>query len=188
MRILVLLLFFCLSAQAAFVSVNIGDSRLQSSHWVSDPSGIVGFSLEAGFFNETSNLIDYKLSFDVKRFGYSYDDGDEAVSFWTIGFKPFTWSVTYKNIMFEAYPSISWIFAWNNVNRAMEEHSFNETFDGRRFCFGYGYRLGYYLNENLFLGLNADYRMVYWNFHGLHGGDDSWMSMGGWGLSAQWNF
>ena len=85
MRILVILLFLCFSVHAAFVSVNIGDSRLQSAHWVSDPSGIVGFSLEAGFFNESTNLIDYKLSFDVKRFGYSYNDGDEAVSFWAIG-------------------------------------------------------------------------------------------------------
>ena len=83
MRILVLLLFLlCVNAHAIFVSLSVNDSRLQTRNWVYKPSGMIGFSVEAGFFNEPENMIDYKLSVGIKRFGYSFDDGNDVVSFW----------------------------------------------------------------------------------------------------------
>ena len=79
MRILVLLLFLlCVNAHAIFVSLSVNDSRLQTRNWVYKPSGMIGFSVEAGFFNEPENMIDYKLSVGIKRFGYSFDDGNDV--------------------------------------------------------------------------------------------------------------
>lgn len=192
MRILVLLLFLlCVNAHAIFVSLSVNDSRLQTRNWVYKPSGMIGFSVEAGFFNEPENMIDYKLSVGIKRFGYSFDDGNDVVSFWGLDLKPCTWSFTYRNIMFELYPSISWHFAQRNLNNRMEEHGFSSVIDAKRFAFGYGYRLGYNITKHLLVALYADYKYMNWDYRNAEGVvEELYPSyiMGGWGLSGQWNF
>lgn len=192
MRILILLLiFFCVNAHALFVSLNINDSRLQTKNWIYKPSGIIGMSVEAGFFNEPENMIDYKLSVGVKRFGYSFDGGEDVVSFWGLDLKPCTWSVTYRKIMFELFPSLSWHFAQNNLNKRMNEKGFSSLIDEKRFALGYGYRLGYNITEHLLIALYADYKFMNWDYKNTEGVvDDLYPNyiMGGWGLSAQWNF
>jgi hypothetical protein len=152
---------------------------------------MTGLSIEAGFFNEPENMVDYKLSVGIKRFGYSFDDGNDVVSFWGLDLKPCTWSITYRNIMFELYPSISWHFAQRNLNNRMEEHGFSSVIDAKRFAFGYGYRLGYNITKHLLIALYADYKFMNWDYKNTEGVvDDLYPNyiMGGWGLSAQWNF
>jgi hypothetical protein len=85
MRLLMLIVFlFFANANALYIALNVNDSRLQSKNWIYKPSGIIGFSIESGFFDEPENLVDYKLSIGIKRFGYSFDNGDGVLSFWGV--------------------------------------------------------------------------------------------------------
>ena len=94
--VLFVLLALCVNANAFFVGGNIWDSRIQSDNVIREPAGALGFSLETGVFDEPENFIDYKMSIELRRFGYSFDDGEQTVAFWGIGIKPMIWSVTYK--------------------------------------------------------------------------------------------
>src|SRR5574344_837529 len=171
MRLLMLIVFlFFANANALYIALNVNDSRLQSKNWIYKPSGIVGFSIESGFFDEPENLVDYKLSIGIKRFGYSFDNGDGVLSVWGVDLKPCTWSITYKKVMLEAYPSISWHFAQQNLRKRMYEHGFKKKIDQKRFAPGYGYGLGYHDFSGVDSGLHPDYYM------------------GGLGLSLQWKF
>ena len=87
---------------------------------------LLDFRLKQFFFDEPENLVDYKLSIGIKRFGYSFDNGDGVLSFWGVDLKPCTWSITYKKVMLEAYPSISWHFAQQNLRKRMYEHGFKK--------------------------------------------------------------
>jgi len=185
MRILVFcLIFFFASADAYFVSASIQDSRIQTkSNNIYKPGGICGFSLEGGFFNEPKNIVDYKLSFELKRFGYSYSNGDKSASQWSFGIKPLTWSITYFNVMIEMYGSIGYVFAASNVDEITEEYTLYHPLKAPSYVYGYGYRLGYNINEYILVALKMDYQ---WEPNlrkeGLDGG-----LIGGWGLSIQWN-
>lgn len=192
MRLLMLIVFlFFANANALYVALNVNDSRLQSKNWIYKPSGIIGFSIESGFFDEPENLVDYKLSIGIKRFGYSFDNGDGVLSFWGVDLKPCTWSITYKKVMLEAYPSISWHFAQQNLRKRMYEHGFKKKIDQKRFAPGYGYRLGYHINEHILVALYADYKIMSWDYQDFSGVDSGLHPdyyMGGLGLSLQWTF
>ena len=114
-RILILVLFVCGFASAAFLDIDIKDSRLQTENSVYKPGGILGFAAEFGVFNEPENMVDYTLAVGVSRFGYSHSDGDVSVSAWDIYIKPFVWSVTIKRIMFETYVGFGYVFSKNNT-------------------------------------------------------------------------
>jgi hypothetical protein len=188
---LIVFLFCANNANALYVALNVNDSRLQSKNWIYKPSGIIGFSIESGFFDEPENLVDYKLSIGIKRFGYSFDNGDGVLSFWGVDLKPCTWSIIYKKVMLEAYPSISWHFAQQNLRKRMYEHGFKKKIDQKRFAPGYGYRLGYHINEHILVALYADYKIISWDYQDFSGVDSGLHPdyyMGGLGLSLQWKF
>ena len=118
-RILILVLFICGFVSAAFLDIDLKDSRLQTENYVYRPGGILGFAAEFGVFNEPKNMVDYTLAVGVSRFGYSHSDGDVSVSAWDFYVKPLVWSVTIKQIMFETYVGFGYVFSMNNFNPAL---------------------------------------------------------------------
>ena len=148
-RILTLVLFVCGFASAAFLDIDIKDSRLQTENSVYKPGGILGFAAEFGVFNEPENMVDYTLAVGVSRFGYSHSDGDVSVSAWDIYIKPLVWSVTIKRIMFEVNTGFGYIFSKNNFNPALVEDMEEEGFSLQQTNFKYGYRLGYRITDQL---------------------------------------
>ena len=184
-RILTLVLFVCGFASAAFLDIDIKDSRLQTENSVYKPGGILGFAAEFGVFNEPENMVDYTLAVGVSRFGYSHSDGDVSVSAWDIYIKPFVWSVTIKQIMFEISTGFGYIFSKNNFSPELAE----DMEDGsilQQANFKYGYRLGYRITDQLQVSMVANYQVLICNWHANPGGDDT-MITGGWGLNFQWN-
>ena len=157
-RILILVLFVCGFASAAFFDIDIKDSRLQTENYVYKPSGILGFAAEFGVFNEPENTVDYTLAVGISRFGYSHSDGDVSISAWDIYIKPLVWSVTVKRIMFEVNTGFGYVFSKNNFNPAlvedMEEGSFLQQTN-----FKYGYRLGYRITDQLQVSMIANYQV-----------------------------
>ena len=105
-RILTLVLFVCGFASAAFLDIDIKDSRLQTENSVYKPGGILGFAAEFGVFNEPENMVDYTLAVGVSRFGYSHSDGDVSVSAWDIYIKATVLEVN-KNVLAYALASVT---------------------------------------------------------------------------------
>ena len=181
MRILIVALFiFCVNSHAVFVASSIGYNFIQEDSPILDPAGTVSWSAEVGFFNEPLNFADYKFSFEIKRAGYSWNGGQESVSLYLLSIKPITWSFTYKDVMLEIYGCVSQPFYSNNMdeNRGKKYEKIFFENDG---VLGYGFRLGYNLNEHFLLALRFDSYLFQYEE-----ADAFWV--GGWGLSAQWNF
>jgi len=190
MRILVLCLFLLATyANAFFAFGNLGDNRLQSENNVYRPAGIVNWSLGVGVFDEPQNLIDYKMSFGLTRIGYSFDDGNESVSLYVMDFNLISWSATYKNIYFEIYGGFSYLLFANNFSDYMQEKVGDEFIDQERVYPRYGYRLGYYVMDNLMVSLTANYNIVWWRYgHGSwNSNNNETLLIGGIGLSVQYN-
>lgn len=184
-RILILILFVCGFANAAFLDIDFKDSRLQTENYVYKPGGILGFAAEFGVFNEPENMVDYTLAVGISRFGYSHSDGDVSVSAWDIYIKPFVWSVTIKQIMFEINTGFGYIFSKNNFSPELAE----DMEDGsilQQANFKYGYRLGYRITDQLQVSVVANYQVLICDWHANPGGDDT-MITGGWGINFQWN-
>ena len=184
-RILILVLFICGFVSAAFLDIDLKDSRLQTENYVYRPGGILGFAAEFGVFNEPKNMVDYTLAVGVSRFGYSHSDGDVSVSAWDFYVKPLVWSVTIKQIMFETYVGFGYVFSKNNFNPALVEDMENGPIQ-QQANFKYGYRLGYRITDQLQVSMVANYQVLICNWHANPGGDDT-MYTGGWGLNFQWN-
>ncbi|MCQ2107640.1 MAG: hypothetical protein MJZ05_02635 [Fibrobacter sp.] len=192
MRILVLLLFFLtVYANAFYAFGNVGDGRLQNENQVYRPAGIVNWSLGVGMFDEPQNIIDYKMSFGLSRIGYSYDDGKESVSLYVMDFNLVSWSATYKKFYFEVYGGFSYLLIGTNFSDYMQEKIGDEFINEERFYPKYGYRLGYYVMDNLMVSLTANYNLVKWRFgqeaSSWDGENNGFLLMGGIGLSAQYN-
>lgn len=189
MRVLVfLLLVAAVCANAFFAYGNLGDSRLQCENNVFHPAGIVNYTLGIGVFDEPKNIVDYKMSFGFTRSGYSYDDGNESVSLYILDFNFISWSVSYKNFYFEMYGGLSYLIAGTNFSDYMRTKVGNEVLDPERVYPKYGYRLGYYVKENLLVSLTANYNYVWWRYR------SSWLRnnnelllVGGIGISVQYN-
>jgi len=184
-RILILVLFICGFVSAAFLDIDLKDSRLQTENYVYSPGGILGFAAEFGVFNEPKNMVDYTLAVGVSRFGYSHSDGDVSVSAWDFYVKPLVWSVTIKQIMFETYVGFGYVFSKNNFNPALVEDMENGPIQ-QQANFKYGYRLGYRITDQLQVSLVANYQVLICDWHANPGADDT-MYTGGWGLNFQWN-
>jgi len=184
-RILILVLFICGFVSAAFLDIDLKDSRLQTENYVYRPGGILGFAAEFGVFNEPKNMVDYTLAVGVSRFGYSHSDGDVNVSAWDFYVKPLVWSVTIKQIMFETYVGFGYVFSKNNFNPALVEDMENGPIQ-QQANFKYGYRLGYRITDQLQVSLVANYQVLICDWHANPGADDT-MYTGGWGLNFQWN-
>jgi hypothetical protein len=184
-RILILVLFICGFVSAAFLDIDLKDSRLQTENYVFRPGGILGFAAEFGVFNEPKNMVDYTLAVGVSRFGYSHSDGDVSVSAWDFYVKPLVWSVTIKQIMFETYVGFGYVFSKNNFNPALVEDMENGPIQ-QQANFKYGYRLGYRITDQLQVSLVANYQVLICDWHANPGADDT-MYTGGWGLNFQWN-
>jgi hypothetical protein len=184
-RILILILLACCFCSAAFLNVDVKDSRLQVNNGVYKPGGILGFAAEFGVFNELENMIDYTLAIGVSRFGYSHSDGDVSVSAWDIYFKPMVWSITVKQVMFEINGGFGYVVSTNNFDPAlvedMEDGAINQHLDIK-----YGYRLGYRITDQIQVSLAANYQILVCDWHARPGRVDT-MVTGGWGLNFQWN-
>ncbi len=184
-RILILILLACCFCSAAFLNVDVKDSRLQVNNGVYKPGGILGFAAEFGVFNELENMIDYTLAIGVSRFGYSHSDGDVSVSAWDIYFTPMVWSITVKQVMFEINAGFGYVVSTNNFDPAlvedMEDGAINQHLDIK-----YGYRLGYRITDQIQVSLAANYQILVCDWHARPGRVDT-MVTGGWGLNFQWN-
>lgn len=192
-RILVLILFACCFCRAAFVSIDLKDSRLQIDNVVYKPGGIFGFALEFGVFNEPKNRVDYSLAVGFGRFGYSHSDGDKSVSAMDIYIKPLVWSITVKGVLFEMNVGMGYILSTKNFNPELEDAMENgfenwNWFDRarRKMSFRYGYRLGYRINDQLQVSLVANYQTLGCAWYGSSMSNRT-MLTGGWGLNFQWN-
>ena len=184
-RVLILVLFICSFASAAFLNIDFKDSRLQTKNYVYKPGGILGFAAEFGVFNEPENMVDYTLAVGISRVGYSHSDGDVSVSAWDFYVKPLVWSVTIKRIMFEVYVGFGYVFSKNNFNPALVEDMEDGSIQ-QQTNFKYGYRLGYRITDQLQISVVANYQVLICDWHANPGTDDT-MHTGGWGLNFQWN-
>lgn len=188
MRLLVVcLMLSVVYANAFFTYGNFGDNRLQSENNVYKPGGIINYTLGVGVFDESQNIVDYKMSFGFTRAGYSYDDGDESVSFYMLDFNLVSWSVTYMKILFEAYAGFSYLLVGTNFSDFMEKKVGDEFIDHERIYPKYGYRLGYCVTDNLLVSLTANYNYVRWRGKSWLGNDHATLLIGGFGLSVQYN-
>lgn len=60
------------------------------------------------FFNEPENYVDYALAVGLRRWGYSYDNGNESVSVWSFELKPICWSVSIWKLMYGVELGVGW--------------------------------------------------------------------------------
>ena len=189
MRILALCLFLFAAYTNAFYAMgNIGDNRLQSGNDVYRPAGIVNYTLGLGVFDEPKNLVDYKMAFGFSRLGYSYDEGAESVSLYVLDFNLISWSITFRKVYFEAYVGFSYLLTGSNLTAPMKDDVYEDGFfDAERLYPKYGYRLGYYVMDNLMVAVTANYNYVWWIFDGFEPYDHKTWLIGGFGLSVQYN-
>ena len=190
-RIILAFLLFCVAqANAIYISTSIGDSRIQSENKIYKPGGIIHCAFEAGIFNESDDIVDFKFAIGIDRFGYSHSNGDKSVSLWEVYLKPVIFSITKNNVMFEIAPYLGRLLGasglTDNDNQLLLHTSYD---DGEPITMGYEYRLGYNINERFLLGLTANYHYVAYGFHHNehpYVRDDNFL-MGGWGLNFQYN-
>lgn len=168
-RIALLFLLLNSLSHAIFVNATLQDSRIVNDNSIYKPEGIVGFALEAGFFNEPENRVDYTLALGVRRFGYSFSNGDETVDSWAVEFKPLMWSITLWDVSFETFLGAGTIFAGHQYN--------NHNMDVNVL---YGYRLGYRICPQLMAGIS------YTELYPL-GVSNEMFTLGGWGLNLQYS-
>lgn len=161
MRFVLIVVALCvINANAFFVGGRIGESRLQSENVIYKPAGIVALSLESGFFDEIDNSVDYSMSFELKRFGYAYNDGDNSVAFWSVGLKPMIWTFSFWQMYVQGYLSLAFIAVHDEFESAMEEHYF-DGFDSHRFFWGSGLAIGYRIQEKLSVALSYDINTLF---------------------------
>ncbi|MBQ7078364.1 MAG: hypothetical protein IJM92_01570 [Fibrobacter sp.] len=186
MRIVICVFLIALNAHAFFVGGKIGDSRLVSENVIYKPAGIIGLALESGFFNEPENMVDYSLAVELKRFGYSFNDGDNSVAFWSIGIKPMVWTISYWNMYVQGYLSFAFIFLHDEFRDDMEKKFLN-GFNSHRFYLGGGWTIGYRVNDKLNVGLSYDIdrTFIHEKENWRHG--NLFYQMGCLGISVQYN-
>ena len=161
MRFVLIVVALCvINANAFFVGGRIGESRLQSENVIYKPAGIVALSLESGFFDEIDNSVDYSMSFELKRFGYAYNDGDNSVAFWSVGLKPMIWTFSFWQMYVQGYLSLAFIAVHDEFESAMEEHYF-DGFDSHRFFWGSSLAIGYRIQEKLSVALSYDINTLF---------------------------
>ena len=171
--ILVLFLFY-LKGQAFFLSTSIGTSHLKSNIYTpSKPYPSI--YLELGFFDEPTNILDFKYSLGLRRYGFFYQKKSYAIS--SIVVKPIILSVTIMGLMVESYINLYQNFLADEV--VPGRNSSNDLYFSPRIGAAYGFRTGYYVTESFLIALNYEYSALTFDlpaeFYYVH-------------LSFQWNF
>jgi len=72
----------------------------------------------------------------------------------------------------------------------MEEKVGEKFIDQERIYPKYGYRLGYYVMDNLLVSVTANYNVVHWRYgktRSWAGNNNESLFIGGFGLSVQYN-
>lgn len=174
-RFLILALFLCsLEGHASFISGSIGTSHLKSNIYTpSKPYPSI--YLELGFFDEPTNILDFKYSLGLRRYGFFYQKKSYAIS--SIVVKPIILSVTIMGLMVESYVSLYRNFLADEVVNGRNNDE--DLFFSPRIGVGYGFRAGYYVTESFLIALNYEYSTLTFDwpaeFYYYH-------------LSFQWNF
>lgn len=174
-RFLILALFLCsLEGHASFISGSIGTSHLKSSVY-SPSKPYPSIYLELGFFDEPTNILDFKYSLGLRRYGFFYQKKSYAIS--SIVVKPIILSVTIMGLMVESYVSLYRNFLADEVVNGRNNDE--DLFFSPRIGVGYGFRAGYYVTESFLIALNYEYSALTFDwpaeFYYYH-------------LSFQWNF
>lgn len=184
-RFLAIVLFLVVHSNAFFVAGGIGDSRMQVKNQIYKPAGIVGFSLETGVFDEPQRISDFAMSLELRRFGYSHHDGEQSVAFWSLGAKPFLWTLRIWRIYLRSYFSIMYVFASDNLEDV--ENINNDSIHGAPFVsFAMGAGLGYKLDEKWQVGLFYDIRYTGLREKETFQSADTYI-FGGFGFSVQYH-
>lgn len=174
-RFLILALFLCsLEGHASFISGSIGMSHLTSSVY-SPSKPYPSLYLELGFFDEPTNILDFKYSLGLRRYGFFYQKKSYAIS--SIVVKPIILSVTIMGLMVESYINLYQNFLADEVVNGRNDDE--DLFFSPRIGVGYGFRAGYYVTESFLIALNYEYSALTFDlpaeFYYVH-------------LSFQWNF
>jgi len=174
-RFLILALFLCsLEGHASFISGSIGTSHLKSSVY-SPSKPYPSLYLELGFFDEPTNILDFKYSLGLRRYGFFYQKKSYAIS--SIVVKPIILSVTIMGLMVESYINLYQNFLADEVVNGRNDDE--DLFFSPRIGVGYGFRAGYYVTESFLIALNYEYSALTFDwpaeFYYYH-------------LSFQWNF
>ncbi len=174
-RFLILALFLCsLEGHASFISGSIGMSHLTSSVY-SPSKPYPSLYLELGFFDEPTNILDFKYSLGLRRYGFFYQKKSYAIS--SIVVKPIILSVTIMGLMVESYINLYQNFLADEVVNGRNDDE--DLFFSPRIGVGYGFRAGYYVTESFLIALNYEYSALTFDlpaeFYYYH-------------LSFQWNF
>lgn len=174
-RTIILALFLCfLEGHASFISGSIGMSHLTSSVY-SPSKPYPSLYLELGFFDEPTNILDFKYSLGLRRYGFFYQKKSYAIS--SIVVKPIILSVTIKGLMLESYVSLYRNFMADEV--VSGRNSSEDLYFSPRIGAAYGFRTGYYVTESFLIALNYEYSALTFDlpaeFYYVH-------------LSFQWDF
>ena len=174
-RTIILALFLCfLEGHASFISGSIGMSHLTSSVY-SPSKPYPSLYLELGFFDEPTNILDFKYSLGLRRYGFFYQKKSYAIS--SIVVKPIILSVTIMGLMVESYVSLYRNFLADEVVNGRNDDE--DLFFSPRIGAAYGFRTGYYVTESFLIALNYEYSALTFDlpaeFYYVH-------------LSFQWNF
>lgn len=174
-RIIILAFFLCsIKVHASFISTSIGTSHLKSNIYTpSKPYPSI--YLELGFFDEPTNILDFKYSLGLRRYGFFYQKKSYAIS--SIVLKPIILSVTIMGLMVESYINLYQNFLADEVVNGRNDDE--DLFFSPRTGAGYGFRAGYYVTESFLIALNYEYSTLTFDwpaeFYYYH-------------LSFQWNF
>ena len=137
-RTIILALFLCfLEGHASFISGSIGMSHLTSSVY-SPSKPYPSLYLELGFFDEPTNILDFKYSLGLRRYGFFYQKKSYAIS--SIVVKPIILSVTIMGLMVESYVSLYRNFLADEVVNGRNNDE--DLFFSPRIGVGYGFRAG----------------------------------------------
>lgn len=174
-RFLILALFLCsIKVHASFISTSIGMSHLTSSVY-SPSKPYPSLYLELGFFDEPTNILDFKYSLGLRRYGFFYQKKSYAIS--SIVVKPIMLSVTIMGLMVESYINLYQNFLADEVVNGRNDDE--DLLFSPRIGVGYGFRAGYYVTESFLIALNYEYSALTFDwpaeFYYYH-------------LSFQWNF
>lgn len=186
-RIILLICLFISISNAIYLEASFQDSRMQWDNHIYNPGGILGYTLHVGFFNEPENILDFKTGFELKKFGYShkFKGNEKSTALWSIGLRPLIVSVSYWNVVFETYGSLSYIFANKNITPYMKEKLYRRDKPDSYTC-GYGYKLGYRFKKDFETGITANYSLLNWRLPSQKD-DSEGQLIGGFGLYFSWN-
>lgn len=189
MRILILCLFLLVSYANAFYAYgSVSDNRLQSERNVLRFVKKLKWSLGVGVFDEPRNILDYKMSLGFRRVEYSYSD-EKGTSRYVMDFDWMSWSVTYAPVYLEAFCGITYLLPKDNLLDYMDSRkSFEKLIDRVWVYPRYGFKLGFYVADDLMFALTANSSYVWWVYDKHYRRGNGTLLIDGIGVSVQYNF